>query len=780
MTTFTAYLRQNLRVYITLICFVYVPCVAFGIEHIATIGQPFPKQHAFLTNKTFLRVVSTHIQIVDVNSGDVIDKFGNLTDRSVIVFSADASHVAILNFSGSTGKTNVEIWNVNLKEKISNWETELPIYDNAAFSPTAPLLVSFSKNQIHLWNWQTGESLGMMLGERRPTEPCYKFEDGMICGGRSQGESVFTSDGKHLIVGSNRPDIELWDVDSRELVGHFQGHIGDWVEGVVISPDGMRLASFEKSNFVYMWDMKSRQLLWKEKSGIARISEIEFSPDSQYLYVATQTYGLSKTGAEPWQGWDDKVRIWDVHSGHPIDTIGTKFRDLYGIALSSDGKTLLMHYSGGEVLWDIENNRQQNAWTDFLRYWYLNDVELSSDGKTVISVSSHFIKSWDVATEQMGLLIPAEDYRFEKVTISPDSRKFAIGKDPWVQIRDIQTGEVETEFPHYVSGVRQITYSHTGRWIAAVDDYGRVFVLDVENPEKIQRIDGRGIQLGRHRFGQIAFSENDIYLAASSRIEINNEDKHWIVLWKREVDTFIFRYLLPAPALYSPPAFTTRADGSTLLAFPGGNEEIQIWKLLLERPQLLTTLNEYTWNSIQFSQDGHYLYVNNEENNMQIWNWQGNRTIKHSSLPYLTSLSENSNILLSYNISGQYEIWDVKNVLSLLPYPVEPRGKQIVTLGQIKRDQLLQNFPNPFNPETWIPFRLANKSSVTIHIYTSTGELVRSLSPGIMSAGDYSSQSKAINWDGRNEKGESVSSGVYLYTINAGDFSATRKMLIRK
>ena len=125
-------------------------------------------------------------------------------------------------------------------------------------------------------------------------------------------------------------------------------------------------------------------------------------------------------------------------------------------------------------------------------------------------------------------------------------------------------------------------------------------------------------------------------------------------------------------------------------------------------------------------------------------------------------------------------VWDVKNLISLLPYPVEPRGKQFVILGQIKRNQLLQNFPNPFNPETWIPFRLADKSDVTIRIYTPTGKLVRSLSPGIMSAGDYSSQSQAMHWDGRNDEGEAVSSGVYLYTINAGDFSATRKMLIKK
>ena len=79
-----------------------------------------------------------------------------------------------------------------------------------------------------------------------------------------------------------------------------------------------------------------------------------------------------------------------------------------------------------------------------------------------------FYQVLDVATKQMRLTIPAEGYIFEKVTISPDSQKFSIGKDPWVQIRNIQTGEVERQFEHYVAGVRQITYSQTGRWIAVV------------------------------------------------------------------------------------------------------------------------------------------------------------------------------------------------------------------------------------------------------------------------------------------------------------------------
>ena len=93
---------------------------------------------------------------------------------------------------------------------------------------------------------------------------------------------------------------------------------------------------------------------------------------------------------------------------------------------------------------------------------------------------------------------------------------------------------------------------------------------------------------------------------------------------------------------------------------------------------------------------------------------------------------------------------------------------------------LLHNYPNPFNPETWIPYQLAKASDVTLHIYAANGAVVRTLDLGHQAAGIYQYRSRAAYWDGRNEVGESVASGIYFYTITAGDFTATRKMLIRK
>ena len=93
---------------------------------------------------------------------------------------------------------------------------------------------------------------------------------------------------------------------------------------------------------------------------------------------------------------------------------------------------------------------------------------------------------------------------------------------------------------------------------------------------------------------------------------------------------------------------------------------------------------------------------------------------------------------------------------------------------------LLANYPNPFNPETWIPYQLAEPAEVTLHIYGVDGRLIRTLPLGHQLVGIYQSKSRAVYWGGKNEVGEAVASGVYFYTLTASDFTATRKMLIRK
>ena len=102
---------------------------------------------------------------------------------------------------------------------------------------------------------------------------------------------------------------------------------------------------------------------------------------------------------------------------------------------------------------------------------------------------------------------------------------------------------------------------------------------------------------------------------------------------------------------------------------------------------------------------------------------------------------------------------------------------QLVNLDETN---LLANYPNPLNPETWIPYRLMAPAEGALHIYAVNGVLVQTLTLGHQSAGVSHDKSRATYWDGRNEQGERVASDIYFYTFSAGDFTATRKMVIKK
>ena len=144
------------------------------------------------------------------------------------------------------------------------------------------------------------------------------------------------------------------------------------------------------------------------------------------------------------------------------------------------------------------------------------------------------------------------------------------------------------------------------------------------------------------------------------------------------------------------------------------------------------------------------------------------------------------------------QVGDILEITAQSPDPfvgVQPL-RYVVTPTDVKRNhipldelvayeipeetELLLNYPNPFNPETWIPYRLAEDAFVRLTIYDLSGGVIRRLDVGLMIAAVYESRAKAIYWDGRNGLGERVASGIYFYHLSAGDYSATRKMVISK
>ena len=127
---------------------------------------------------------------------------------------------------------------------------------------------------------------------------------------------------------------------------------------------------------------------------------------------------------------------------------------------------------------------------------------------------------------------------------------------------------------------------------------------------------------------------------------------------------------------------------------------------------------------------------------------------------------------------------DLEKAYAVLPDAVVDRGIEVLDLlfGAVvpTKTLLLKNYPNPFNPETWIPYQLAKPANVVITIRAVGGQTIRKLEVGYRDAGRYVNRGHAAYWDGRNALGEPVASGLYFYTLTAGEFTATRRMLIQK
>ena len=143
---------------------------------------------------------------------------------------------------------------------------------------------------------------------------------------------------------------------------------------------------------------------------------------------------------------------------------------------------------------------------------------------------------------------------------------------------------------------------------------------------------------------------------------------------------------------------------------------------------------------------------------------QGNLLMVEFEVPPNAEGMTSTLILKNVNLSNSRSITNINGEVRVIP----------------SNFALLQNFPNPFNPDTWLPYKLASASPVSISIYNAKGQLIRTLHFGYQNAGVYVTKGKAAYWDGRDNVGEKVGSGVYFYMLQAGEFASTRKLVIVK
>lgn len=577
----------------------FTSAIAAAVEPIGSLGEGFLQQAHFLPDGTILRVMADRIEIVNPDGNEIIDKFAEGLNWGRVTLSPDGAWLAIITDLDGTRGTFIEIWEIATRKLIRRLEPRLDSVRLVAFSSAAPLLAVTYRDQIELWNWKDNDYRGEMTGERRPSNNCYSYSDDWGSGSHCSGPAgvlslTFSPDGNFLAVGSQRPDAEIWDVFTGKLVGHLEGHV-DWVTHVAYSPDGRYITTARpRSTQVYLWNAQTRQLIQTLPNGDEGVIEkLLFSADSQRLYVATRTRNWL---VDP-NGRNDYVRVFDVHTGVQLNEFGDELFILEDFSLSPDEKIALFRYYMSEVvLWDIKHSHRLAFWADYLSGY---DWTLSPDGHSLVMVNGAVMKIWDVPSRSLRKVIVPHNRTFRELAISPDSQTIAIGQDPWIELRDIHTGEVTAQLDQ--SGHTVITFSQTGQRIAT-----ERLIFDVNNPDTRQVLELRGDYWS---YSYIAFSVGDAYLAAS------NKKANLIHLWEQQDGKYVYQYALHSP-VEGVPTFIPSPDSVPILAVVN-SKRVAVWELR-EQPQRLLMLDLDAGWPIHFSGDGRYLFANSGEG-LQIW-----------------------------------------------------------------------------------------------------------------------------------------------------------------
>ena len=692
--------------------------------------------------KTLASESGAAVLLWNATTGTLIHTLRHRDDVSSVVFSPDGKTIASGDYDGE-----VRVWNATTGTLIHTLEGPTRSVNSVAFSPDGKTLASESGAAVLLWNATTGTLIHTLEG---PT--------------RSVNSVAFSPDGKTIASGDDDGEVRVWDATTGTLI-HTLQH-GAPINSVAFSPDGKTLASESRFGTAVLWDATTGTLIRVLRD---EVNSVVFSPDGKTLASGND---------------DNTVRLWDATTGA---TLTRYHRGVDSIAFSPDGKTLASGSGEDDTIrfWDIATGTSERI-----------DLGSASSGsfspdlqQFAAVVGRSIIRLWDFSSRVS--VAPV-------TVVSPPIGDSVVIDINIVGVKDVRGYDLTIEY----NGKALRYASHTlGDYLPGDVFAGPTIITPPDSPDNIEDINGDGV----------VDLKDLIWLMAD--VASDEERDSDFDLADAQYESF-------------KPFRGTRISSDTSVSFSAtspagvGNGDGTLatvtFEVLRRRASnfaLSGTLSDNDGNRVPF-------VVSPGRVVTPPWDVNGDGSVDILDLSFVAArFGQQDQPKADVNEDGVVDIKDLIVVASGMPGAAAApaawhRGiespptradvqewlaqAQQLNLTDVSSQRgifflesllvalvpqetlLLPNYPNPFNPETWIPYQLAEPGDVTLTIYDIQGRVVRDLDLGHQRAGMYRTRSRAAYWDGRNAHGEPVASGVYFYTLKAGDFTATRKMLIRK